>query len=222
MPVPLNAVVEMTRSWLSKRLGYHVDMCIPVRPSAESVKATTPMDIDLICTHPKLDRVSFSIGNMDYVLPRNLLIECKGWFDYASASRDVLRGLSHDMQLMGDSKFIPKSASKKKHGLFFTLLKEEFYEKGTEVFGGDRFARVIVCPHLQTGLKLRNGQVIEKKSVLEKARDKGIFVVELRHMAEDLVDYCRRQEAKDFLRRDFVLEILHLLDVAKQLKSVSL
>ena len=82
MPVPLNATVEVTHSWLTKRLGYHVDDTIPVRPSSESVKATTPMDIDLICTHPKQNEVAICLRKMEYKLPRHLLVEIKGWFDY--------------------------------------------------------------------------------------------------------------------------------------------
>jgi len=52
MPVPLNAFIEVVRTWLTKRLGYLVDDSIPVRWSRKSVTVTTPSDIDLVCTHP--------------------------------------------------------------------------------------------------------------------------------------------------------------------------
>ena len=172
MPVPLNAAVEVTRTWLSKRLGYLVDDSIPVRPSKESVKATTPMDIDLICTHPRLNRVEFTLGGHDFDLPR-------------------------------------------------ALIKEEISEKGKTLFGGIGFARVLVCPHLQSKLKRRDGSTIAKKELLERAQEKGIYIIELRHLLEDLIRFCESDDAKDQRRRNFVLEIIHLLAVAKLVKPRS-
>ena len=77
MPVPLNAAVEVTRAWLTKKLGYVIDTSVPVRPSKEAVRATTPMDIDLICTHRWKEEVHFCLDEWEYRLPRNLLVECK-------------------------------------------------------------------------------------------------------------------------------------------------
>jgi len=216
MPVPLNAVVELARCWLTKRLGYHVDDTIPVRQSKEAVKVTTPMDIDLICSHPRESEVRFSLGTINYVLPRNLLVECKGWFDYPQATSGILKDLSDDIQLMGDNNFIPKRFGKDK--LHFTFLKEEHYEKGKEVFGVATFARVLICPHLRESQRPRNRPLIDKGTLLEKARGRGIFIVELNHMIEDLIDFCGEPEAKDFLRRNFVLEFLSLLKAVKLLK----
>lgn len=221
MPVPLNATVEITRTWLTKRLGYYVDDSIPVRPSKLSVKATTPMDIDLVCTHPRKNCLPVSIGNIEYTLPKHLLVECKGWFDYSAASHDIILGLSGDLALMGSQKFIPEAASKRKDKLCFTFLKEEVYEKGKELFGADDFVRVIICPDLQPNVKPRNRPVIQREVLLDQAKEKGIFVFQLSSIVKDLVDFCREIENKDYLRKDFVLELFHLLEVVGQLHRIS-
>ena len=123
MPVPLNAATEIARTWLSKKLGYFIIDSLPVKPSPESVKATTAMDMDLVCTHPSKDDISFCLADTEYILPRNLLVECKGWIDYQSASHDIITGLSRDIILMGESVFIPKEKNKKSDRLFFTCWK---------------------------------------------------------------------------------------------------
>jgi len=221
MPVPLNATVEIARTWLTKRLGYFVDDSIPVRPSKLSVEATTPMDIDLVCTHPRKECVPVSFGNISYTLPKHLLVECKGWFDYSAASHDIILGLSRDLALMGSRRFIPKTASKRKDKLYFTFLKEEVYEKGNDLFGVDDFVRVIICPDLKPSVKPRNQPAIEREVLLDQAKEKGILVFQLSPVVKDLVGFCRAAENKDYLRKNFVLELLHLLEVLRQLHRIS-
>lgn len=216
MPVPLNAATEISRTWLSKKLGYFVVDSLPVKPSTKSVQATTAMDMDLVCTHPSKNYIPIILAGTEYELPRNLLVECKGWIDYPSASHDIITGLYGDINLMGDNVFIPKEKNKKSDGLYFTCLKEEFYEKGLEIFNHEYFARVIICPTLYSNVKPRNEPIITTNILLKKAQDKGIFVFQLRPVILDLVKYIKLPENKDLRRRDFVMELIHFLNWAER------
>jgi hypothetical protein len=65
---------------------------------------------------------------------------------------------------------------------------------------------------------VRKGEVV-KRNLIDKLREKGIFVIELNDIVNDLVEYVTSPNSKDYLRKDFVLELLHLLQVCGILKA---
>ena len=204
MPVPLNAFVEISRCWLSKKLGYHTDVSIPVKPSIESgIKVRTPSDIDIVCTHPKSDNISVSF-EPDYKLSKNLLVECKGLISSSTGSYDIVTGLAHGLNIMNENRFIPKTVPvvDKRLGYF---LREEFVEKGREIFGSNNFDRVLIGPKLNE----KHGN-IKKENIIKKLKEKDILVLEMNYIIMDLIEYLQKPEAKDYLRKDFILELLHL------------
>ncbi len=92
-----------------------------------------------------------------------------------------------------------------------TFLKEEVYEKGKEIFGSEDFGRVLVCPHLHEEHTM-GSRKIRKGEVIETLREKGVFVIEIPHILNDLIRYLKDPSSKDYRRKDFVLELLHLVD----------
>jgi len=200
------------RTWLTKRLGYFVDDAIPVRWSRKSVSRTTPSDIDLICTHPRKQVID--LIDIGLKLHKNLLIECKGWFDYSIASSELLNGFKNDLDLMGVENVIPETASKKKDGFMFGILKKEVYDKAYQIYGSYEFQRLIIIPKIREKLKKRDGSVIIKKEILNELLKKGIIVIEIDEIIKDLSNYLKLDESKDQRRKNFVLELIHLLEVS--------
>lgn len=213
MPVPLNAFLEIVRTWLTKRLGFMVDDSIPVRWSKGSVSKTTPSDMDLVCTHPKSGPISFHLGKerRQVELSRNLVVECKGWFDFVPDSITLLNYLKHDTDLMGNGRVIPKHASRKKNDFTFGILKEEVYDKAkNEIFSSGDFQRVIVTPKIKMEHKKKN---IKKRDLYDDFMKKGVVIIEINEIIQDLRDFVRDPSNKDMLRKNFILELIHLLDV---------
>jgi len=227
MPVPLNAFTEVIRTWLTKRLGYLVDDTIPVR--WEGVKAPTPSDIDIICAHPSKNEVIlnpklFKLPSGEPItLKKYLAIESKGWFDIGPTS--AINALNRDIcVIMKDRETIPKSATKKKDKFQFSVLKEETLEKLSKRLGSKNIDRVIIIPsvkRVQTCKPRRSKQNLLNDKVIPSAQKKGITILEMGDIITDILTWMRGEEAKDDLRRNFILELLHLLDKYKFIKQPS-
>ncbi|MGQ9719542.1 MAG: hypothetical protein ACUVWK_06890 [Nitrososphaerales archaeon] len=112
MPVPLNAFLEVTKIWLMKRLGYHIDDTVPFKLEG----CRTPSDIDIVGTHPSNSKVYPELLGIP-PFEKNIIVECKGWIDYKQATYDVLRYLDEDLNLMGSNYFISKTSSEKKDSM---------------------------------------------------------------------------------------------------------
>ena len=161
MPVPLNPFLDVTRAWLTECYGYLVNDSVPVLPA---LKTPTPSDIDLVATRPPGDeppRRSFA------ELGPNLLVECKGWFDYSRTA--FFKYLELNLVLLREhrSNFLPSTlpAPRRQPHLFF--LRQEVYEKGQRLFGtGASFQRVIVGPYL---LELTNSRTRSAAARLRRA-----------------------------------------------------
>jgi len=101
MPVPLNAFVDIVKVWLTESLGYLVNDSVPVKPNYK--QGPTPSDIDLICKHPHNHKQKVTIGSGRRLnLNPNLLVECKGWFDYSKT--EFIKQLEEDLKVVMDGK----------------------------------------------------------------------------------------------------------------------
>lgn len=204
MPVPLNAFTEVIRCWFTKRLGYLVDDSIPVR----FYKGRVPSDIDMICIHPQKKKIKINFP-INISLRRKVLVESKGWFDVDPGY--VTDYLLDDLKMMGGMgrKVIPKRYTKKKEGFTFGILKEEIFEKGKKLFGDRNFDRVIVVPHLKD--KRKAGKLITRREMIERFKKKHVIIIEMSGILNDLFKYIREEDARDNLRKNFVLEFIHLI-----------
>lgn len=217
MPVPLNAFVDVVRVWFTERLGYLVNDSVPVKPSRLGRKAPTPSDIDLICKHPteKDTDVSFESG-VSFGLSPNLLVECKGWFDYSKP--EFAKHLYANINLIKkyDKNFLPQSLSKKDQDHLF-FFRQEVFEKGLQTFGSENFQRVVVGPFL---VPPKNAEYPLSKLIAEYKKQ-DIIVIEIRDILGDLFRFIQNAKrlkkegdssAADKLRKTYALEMLHLVN----------
>jgi hypothetical protein len=215
MPIPLNGSSEISRAWLAKTLGYMLDDTLPVKLSS------TPTDIDFLGIHPSLQEV-LALGNAVKIKPR-IVVEVKGWLDYDRS--ELLKGLYHDLSLMkGD--FIPKVCTKEKDEFTFTFLKEEVFNRATEIFKPFIFDRVLIVPTMPFDCRYKwaKGGMVDKGTLINDCKSKGIIVLELGDIITDLIRYVKADSKKPGLenamnRRSFVLEIIHALQDAQMLKD---
>jgi len=110
----------LPKVWFTKKLEYVVNDSIPVKPNYK--KGATPSDIDLVCKHPRMKKqdVTFEDGRTIKLSP-NLLVECKGWFDYPKT--EFMKHLEENLTLLKryGKRYIPKNVSRRDtpHMFFF-------------------------------------------------------------------------------------------------------
>lgn len=223
MPVPLNAFVDVVKAWFTEKLDYLVNDSVPVKPSREGTKAATPSDIDLICKYPKekCQSVDFESGRTVSLCP-NLLVECKGWFDYPKP--EFAKHLDVNLILLNKfgGNFLPQSLPRKpKNHLFF--FREEVFKKGKEIFGSKKFQRVIIGPFLAKSKK--NSRPLP--DLITEYDKRGIVVIEMRDILVDLYEFIHKAKERkrkgdsgdaDKLRKTYALELLHLVDTYMEIK----
>jgi len=223
MPVPLNAFVDIVKVWFTEKLDYLANDSVPVKPSHEGAKAATPSDIDLICKYPKekCRSVDFESRRTVNLCP-NLLMECKGWFDYTKPS--FAKHLHANLNLLNKygGNFLPQSLPRKSRDHFF-FFREEVFKKGVEIFGSKKFQRVIIGPFLVEP-KGDSRLLVELITQYDKC---GIVVIEMRDILADLFGFIhiakerkRKGDSRDAdkLRKTYTLELLHLVDTYMEIK----
>jgi hypothetical protein len=166
----------------------------------------------MICIHPQKKKIKINFP-INISLRQKVLVESKGWFDVDAGY--VTDYLFYDLKMMigRGGKVIPKRYTKKKEGFTFSILKEEIFEKGKKLFGDTNFDRVIIIPKLKD--KRKSGKLITRNEMLEHGKKKGIIIIEMKDILNDLFKYIREKDAKDNLRKNFVLEFIHLMEVCK-------
>jgi hypothetical protein len=224
MPVPLNAFVDIVKVWFTEKLDYLANDSVPVKPSREGAKATTPSDIDLICKYPKekCRSVVFESRRTVKLCP-NLLVECKGWFDYSKP--EFAKHLHANLNLLDKygGNFLPQSLPRKLRDHFF-FFREEVFKKGVEIFGSKKFQRVIIGPFLVQA----KGDSRLLKDLITQYDKRGIVVIQMRDILVDLFDFIHKAKERkrkgdsgdaDKLRKTYALELLHLVDTYMEINT---
>ena len=209
-----DAFLEVIISWFTKKLGYLVDESRPIQLS----KGHPASDIDLICMHP--DKKKIQVKFLKKPLSRRLLIESKGWLEYS-----VKLDLGYDLKTMKEGRAIPRKLTKENYT--FVILNEQIFEKGREIFGTDDFDRVIVVRNI-TGEVKRFQKKEEIEDLKNKYRLKGVVIIEIHEILNDLFKYISDVDEKRFkngnelienkaqLRKDLVLGVLNLVHWHKE------
>lgn len=224
MPVPLNAFVDVAKVWFTERLDYLVNDSIPVKPAYK--KGSTPSDIDLLCKNPqeKHHTIQFDSGR-EVKLGPNLLVECKGWFDYVKT--DFAKHLMNNLFLLREygGTYLPKSlpSPRIKSHLFF--FREEIFNEGVRRFGSNNFERVIIGPFIV----LPKGAEVTIDELISEYETYGIVVIEMQDILGDLFKFIenakiqkKKGNPKDYikLRKTYTLEMLHLVRTYFDLKRI--
>jgi hypothetical protein len=184
-----NACSELVRFWLESRHGFLVGEGMPVPvPYALS-------DIDLVAIHPRAHPISLPSGVS--VGPR-LIIETKDEHDWEPSGREFGALLRADVDKMGVGLFVPRGTK----GVKFSMLRQEHFEKATELFGTEDFDRLFVVHAIDDQvLGALNPRMIEQR----------IFWLTIPDVVHDLVEWYRHHKRPAALRNTLVGDLLHLL-----------
>ena len=215
MPVPLNPFVDVAKCWFTERLGYLVNDSVPVKPAYHD-KPNTPSDIDIVCMHPRRGaQITFPSGRK-VRLGKNLLVECKGWFDFYDTS--FMSYLVNDLALLKKHKNVYLPLDLTKDDFYFFFLRKEVFDKGREIFGTGNFHRTIIGPLLKP-TRTVGYDALELISEFER---RNIIIVEMRDVIQDLFLFISKARMKrkkmgssgdwDKLRKNYALEMLHLIN----------
>jgi hypothetical protein len=213
MPVPLNAFVDVAKVWFTEVLGYLINDSVPVKPNY--AKGATPSDIDLICKNPdkNLKKISFSDGR-SISLKQNLLVECKGFFDYNKS--EFFKLLMDDLKLLKEHQriYLPKTLPSKSSYFFF--LRQEVFDKGKQIFGSYDFQRVIIGPFMRAPRK----SLYSEDTLIKEYENRKIIIIKMKDILENLFGFIsdaknakkeRNSENFNKLRKTYTLEMLHLV-----------
>ncbi|HPD60810.1 MAG TPA: hypothetical protein PKV48_03505 [Thermodesulfobacteriota bacterium] len=226
MPVPLNAFLDVAKVWFTEKLDYLANDSIPVKPAYEK-KSATPSDIDLICKHPKEQNlvINFESGRTVTLSP-NLLVECKGWFDFPKPAFFNLLNFNLTLLRKQGKSYLPKSLPSPKREPHLFFLREEIHEEGQRRFGTKDFQRVLIGPFL---IPPRNVKFTTKQLIDEYERHK-IIILEIQDIAADMFKFIQQAKedrkagkTQDYnkLRKTYALEMLHLVNTYFELKKKS-
>jgi hypothetical protein len=163
----------LARFWLQNRHGFLVDESVPVRvPGGTS-------DIDLVALHPRRETVQLPDGTP--VGPR-LIAEAKDEHDFDPLGTDFGKRMRADVVLMGQGSYVPAGTA----GVKFVMLRQEHYDRATELFGTASFDRLFVLHALDPKTRADLDPVIAPKRV---------FVVTVPEVVADLVAWVPQAPA---------------------------
>jgi hypothetical protein len=182
-----NALSELTRLWLQERHGCLVRESVPVRvPRGTS-------DIDLVAASP-----SGAPWGTPLIPPVvRALVETKDEHDYDPSGAEFSRLIATDAAAMGGGHYARKGASIK-----FSMLRQEHFEAGAEIFGTEDFARIFVVHNLNPAVC---------GAALEAMRAHRIYWVTARDLVNDLATWYPDCSNKPALRHSLAGDLLHLL-----------
>lgn len=184
-----NAIAEITRFWLQTRHGCLVDEAIPVPvPYALS-------DIDLVAVKPTMIPLTLPDGTQ--IKPR-LIVETKDEHDWEPRGVEFGNLLRKDLALMGEHLYIPKGTK----GVKFTMLRQEHFEKATELFGTKEFERILVVHALQSEIRAE---------ISDDLAQRGIYIVTIAEVVQNLHSWYKSHPRKAGLRHSLVGDLWHLL-----------
>src|SRR5579864_9547714 len=132
MPVPLNAATEITRTFLTKCLGYLVDDSIPFRGPKGAAS-----DLDFLAVRPHNPPMLLIPDGRRISLEERLLIEVKGMWEYSQTS--IFSDLSKDLALIDPSTHVVPEAKWSHPDFWLSVLSERAYKVASEHFGTKNF-----------------------------------------------------------------------------------
>jgi hypothetical protein len=192
---------------------------VPVLPVQ---KTPTPSDIDLVAIRLPGEPPRRCFAELE----PNLLVECKGWFDYSRTS--FFWHLEHNLDLLEEGRCLPRKLLPRKEQPHLFFLRQEVYEKGKSLFGSPNFQRVIVGPYLVAPKKSR----FTLDKLLTEYEKRGVLVIDIQHIIADLFKFIQdaKRERKNKigsqeytkLRKNYALEFLHLIDTYFETKPKQL
>jgi hypothetical protein len=189
MPTRSNACSELVRFWLQSRHGHLIDEAIPVPvPYALS-------DIDLVAYHPRGESIRLPGGSA--VGPR-LIVETKDEHDWDSSGREFGKALRADVQKLAEATSIPRGAK----GVYFSMLRQEHFERATAIFGTDDFDRVFALHAVDQPTRRELAPVLARRR---------IYIVTIPEVVRDLLEWYVAHQRPAGLRQTLVGDLIHLL-----------
>jgi hypothetical protein len=186
-----NASTELARFWLQERHGCLVDEELPVPvPRALS-------DIDLVAMRPDLSTFTTPDGT---AIGPQVIVEVKAEHDWDLAGREFGQLLEKDVELLGDSAWIPAGT----RGVKFVMLCQEHAERATAYFGTHDFDRLFIVHALDPKVRTE---------LTPRLAERRVYWMTIPELIGDAYTWYQSHPRRAALRRTLTGDLLHLLFV---------